>query len=80
MNAPEPGPDVWINRNATVGATHVGEQVFGSRVSILTGAVVVGGIAIGDDSVITANALLPIAGPPNSTVHATRSVILPRRF
>lgn len=58
MNAPEPGPDRWINRNLAMGAS-----------------------LNGHDSVITANALLPpIDVPPNSTVHAARSVTLPGRL
>lgn len=72
MNAPDPGPDVWIRRNVTVGATHSGDPVIGNPVPILTGAIMVGGI--------TAHALRAVAVPSSGTVDAARPDTLSRRL
>ncbi|HYO95920.1 MAG TPA: DapH/DapD/GlmU-related protein [Polyangiaceae bacterium] len=77
------GDDVHIRQNTTCGVAHRGDPrgrkpIIGNRVDIGAGAVVVGGITIGDDSVIGANAVVLQDVPPNSVAVGIPARILPR--
>lgn len=72
------GSDFWVNHNVTIGANG-GVPVIGDRVTVRTGAVVVGPISIGDDCVITANAVVSRDMPAGHVAYAPRTVIRPRR-
>lgn len=76
--AKEIGSDFFIGHNVTVGS-HRGIPRIGDRVMIRTGAVVVGQIEIGDDTTITANAVVTTDMPPNTVAYAPRTVISPKR-
>ena len=62
--AQEIGSDFWVNHNVTIGSNH-GVPRIGNRVTVRTGAVVVGPIFVADDCIVTANAVvardMPIA-------------------
>ncbi len=73
------GSDFWVNHNVTIGANG-GIPVIGDRVTVRTGAVVVGPISIGDDCIITANAVVSRSMPPGHVAYAPRTVIRPRRM
>jgi serine O-acetyltransferase len=65
------GDDVHIRQNTTLGVAHNGDQVtdrpvVGDRVDIGAGAVIIGHITIGHDSVIGANAVVTKDIPPLS--------------
>ena len=79
VSADRIGSDFWINQNVTIGWINGKRPVIGDRVSILTGAVAVGGITIGDDVTITANAVVNTDVPSESRVYAQRSVIISSR-
>jgi serine acetyltransferase/acyl-coenzyme A synthetase/AMP-(fatty) acid ligase len=66
------GDDVFIRQNTTFGVRSVDDlnakPTIGSRVDIGAGAVIVGDITIGDNSIIGANAVVYMNIPPNSIV------------
>lgn len=76
--AREVGSDFWINHNVTVGA-HRGTPIIGNRVTIRTGAVVVGPITVGDDAYISANAVVSQDMPAATAAYAPRTVFVPRK-
>ena len=70
LGAREIGNDVHIRQNTTFGVARRGDPrwmkpVIGDRVDIGTGAVIVGGITIGHDSGVGANAVVTKDVPPN---------------
>jgi acetyltransferase-like isoleucine patch superfamily enzyme len=75
--AKEIGSDFWVNHLVTVGSNG-GIPSIGDRVTIRTGAVVVGPITVGDDALITANAVLHTDMPANHVAYAPRTVISAR--
>lgn len=83
------GDDCAIRQNVTIGAARVGPDrrgrefnddhpVFGDRVVIGAGAVVVGPIRIGDDVKIGPNAVVRTDVPSGATIVAPDSVLLQR--
>lgn len=61
------GEDVWINQQVTVGRGSTGSRpTIGDRVAIRAGAIVIGGLRVGNDSVIGAGAVVTHDVPPNS--------------
>jgi serine O-acetyltransferase len=71
------GDDCVIRQNVTIGAAvKVEAPRLGNRVELGAGAVIVGGITIGDDVRIGPNAVVMMNSPANSTV----VVPLPRIF
>ena len=80
------GDDVFIRQNTTFGVRSVDDlnakPTIGSRVDIGAGAVIVGDITIGDNSIIGANAVVYMNIPPNSIVSGVPGRIVgtnPRR-
>lgn len=70
LGAREIGNDVHIRQNTTFGVARRGDPrwlkpIIGDRADIGTGAVIVGGITIGHDSVVGANAVVTKDVPPN---------------
>jgi serine O-acetyltransferase len=72
LGAREIGSDVWIRQNTTFGIRSVDDvrakPVIGNFVDIGAGAVIVGNITIGDNSIIGANTVVFSNVPPNSIV------------
>ena len=76
------GDDVVIRNNVTVGLRRTGVRgapVFGNRVDIGAGAVIVGPIHIGDDVSIGANAVVLQDVPANSIAVGVPATIKPKR-
>jgi serine O-acetyltransferase len=76
------GDDVVIRNNVTVGLRRTNERgapVFGDRVDIGAGAVILGPIRIGDDVSIGANAVVLTDVPPNSIAIGVPAHIRPKR-
>lgn len=77
------GDDCLIRHNVTIGAARkgVGQATprIGDRVEIGTGAVLIGGITIGDDVVIGANAVVRVDVPANAVVLPPEPTIVIRR-
>ncbi len=74
------GDDVHIRQNTTFGVKRRGDPrwlkpVIGSRCDIGAGAVIVGAIEVGDDSVVGANAVLAQSVPASSVVLAVKPQI-----
>lgn len=70
VHAKSIGNNVSLFHNITIGA-NVGTDklpIIGDNVTIFTGAVVVGGVKIGDNSIIGANSVITKDVPANSTV------------
>lgn len=70
LGAREIGNDVHIRQNTTFGVARRGDPrwlkpIIGDRADIGTGAVIVGGITIGHDAVVGANAVVTKDVPPN---------------
>lgn len=62
------GRNVYIEANVTI-ADHKGQYpIVGNNVRIRTGAVIMGGVRIGDDAVIGANSVVTSSVPANTTV------------
>lgn len=61
------GKDCWINQQVTIGySDKVNCPTIGNNVNIKAGAKVIGGITIGDDVIIGANAVVVKDVPPHS--------------
>jgi serine O-acetyltransferase len=78
------GDDVHVRQNVTLGVRKRGDHrwlrpVIGDRCDIGAGAVIVGGITVGDDSVIGANVVLSESVPPGSIVTVPKPVMRQRR-
>ena len=78
IHAQEIGENFTIFHNCTIGA-NVGTKglpIIGNHVTIFTGAVVVGGVKICDNSIIGANAVITKNVPANSTVVGNPAYII----
>lgn len=78
------GDDCHLRQNVTMGVKRRGDPIvqrptIGHRCDFGAGAVVVGGITVGDDSVIGANVVLAEDVPPGSVVTLPRPTIRARR-
>lgn len=70
------GKNFWVNQNVTVGSNKTGNPTIGDDVSIRTGAVVIGGIKIGNRVKIGANAFVDFDIPDDSIVVAPRVALI----
>jgi serine O-acetyltransferase len=78
------GDDVHLRQNVTMGVRRRGDPrwlrpVIGDRCDIGAGAVIVGGITVGEDSVIGANVVLAESVPAGSIVTVPKPIVRPRR-
>ncbi len=78
------GDDVHLRQNTTLGVAHRGDArwlkpTIGDRVDIGAGAVIVGNIHVGHDSVVGANAVVLKDVPPWSIAVGVPAVIKPRK-
>jgi serine O-acetyltransferase len=83
ISAIQIGDDTHLRQNITMGVRRRGDPrwlrpTIGSRCDIGAGAVIVGGITVGDDSVIGANVVVAEEVPPGSIVTVPKPVIRPR--
>jgi serine O-acetyltransferase len=82
LNARAIGDDVHIRQNTTLGVISAdrpwGIPTIGNRVEIGCGAVILGPITVGDDSIIGANAVVRTDVPPNSMAVGVPARIIPR--
>ena len=79
VNARKIGRNFWVNQNVTVGAGKGGMPAFGDDCAVRTGAVVVGGITIGDRVTIGANAFVDFDVPDDSLVVCQRAQIIKKK-
>lgn len=70
------GSDFHVNQNVTIGVHRGKKPIIGDRVKIHAGAVVVGGVTIGDDVIIAPNAFVNFDVPSGKKVFPARSVIV----
>ena len=70
------GRDFFINQNVTIGLKGGKKPVIGNNVRVCTGAVVFGGITVGDNVVIAPNAVVDFDVPAGKKVFPARSVIV----
>lgn len=82
LGAREIGDDVILRQNTTLGIRSTDDlkakPVIGNRVDIGAGAVVVGNITVGDNSVVGANSVVFTNVPPNSVVLGVPAKIVGR--
>lgn len=79
VNARKIGRNFWVNQNVTIGAGKGGMPAFGDDCAVRTGAVVVGGITIGDRVTIGANAFVDFDVPDDSLVVCHRAQIIKKK-
>lgn len=79
VNAKKIGRNFWVNQNVTIGTNKGGVPTFGDDCAVRTGAVVVGGITIGDRVTIGANAFVDFDVPDDSIVAAPRGQIIRKK-
>ena len=72
VSAESIGSDFFVSHNVTIGWAHGQRPTIGNRVAILVGAVVAGGITIGDDVTIGPNAVVNFDIPSGAKVYAQR--------
>ena len=70
------GDNFHVNQNVTIGVSKGGMPAIGNNVRILTGAVVLGGVTIGDNVVIAPNAFVNFDVPAGKKVFPARSIIV----
>lgn len=68
ITAKEIGEDCWINQQVTIGYNGTESPTIGNRVKIHAGAIVIGGIHLGDDCVVGAGAVVTKDVPPGAVV------------
>jgi serine O-acetyltransferase len=68
INAKEIGDNLYINHLVTIGEKNGKKPIIGSNVQIHAGAIIIGGITIGDNAIIGAGAVVVKDVPNNSTV------------
>jgi serine O-acetyltransferase len=82
LNARAIGDDVHIRQNTTMGVISVDRAreipTIGNRVEIGCGACILGGVTVGDDSIIGANAVVRCDVPPHSLAVGVPARIIPR--
>jgi serine O-acetyltransferase len=73
------GKNCWINQEVTLGYVNEhGLPIIGDNVHVTAGAKVLGGITIGDNSLVGANAVVVKDVPPNCTVVGIPAYIIKR--
>jgi serine O-acetyltransferase len=73
------GKNCWINQEVTLGfVDENGLPILGDNVHITAGAKVLGGVTIGDNSIVGANAVVVKDVPPNCTVVGIPAFIIRR--
>ena len=73
------GENCWINQQVTIGyANKVDAPTIGDNVAVKAGAKVIGGITLGNNSVVGANAVVVKDVPENCTVGGVPAIILRR--
>lgn len=60
------GENCLIHQNCTIGDKNGGRPTIGNNVTIYAGAIILGNITIGDNSIIGANSTVFYSCPPNS--------------
>lgn len=68
LNAESIGQNLYVNHLVTVGEINGKRPIIGNNVSIYTGAIIIGGITIGDNVKIGAGCVVTKDIPSNSTV------------
>lgn len=72
------GSDCWINQQVTIGYQGSKNPVIGDRVKILAGAKVIGGVTLGNDVTVGANAVVVRDVPDGCTVVGVPARIIKR--
>lgn len=73
------GKQCYVNQQVTIGYSRNGAPKIGDNVDIKAGAKIVGGICVGDDVIIGANAVVTKDVPPHSVVVGNPCHIIKRR-
>ncbi|MEP3836584.1 MAG: hypothetical protein ABJM36_03000 [Algibacter sp.] len=68
LNADSIGENLYVNHLVTVGEVNGKRPTIGNNVSIYTGAIIIGGISIGDNVIIGAGSVVTKDIPDNCTV------------
>lgn len=68
INAQSIGDDFLVSQQVTIGWGKGGEPIIGNNVKVFAGAIIVGGITIGDNAVIGAGAVVTKDVPANTLV------------
>ena len=79
INGQSIGENCWINQQVTIGYSNTTDRpVIGNNVTINAGAKVIGGVTIGDNSIVGANAVVVKNVPRNVTVVGVPAYIVRR--
>ena len=70
------GENCMIHQNCTIGDREGGRPTIGNNVTIFAGAMILGDITIGDNSIIGANSVVTKSCPPNSILVGTPAKIV----
>lgn len=75
------GENVEIFQNVTIGMSLIskhgqGQPIIGNNVKLYAGAVIAGGITVGDNVIVGANAVVVKDVPPNSTIIGGKPTII----
>jgi serine O-acetyltransferase len=80
LNAESIGRDLYVFHNVTVGNDYrTGRPRLGERVFLGAGAMVIGGVVIGDDVVVGAGSVVTASVPPSSVVVGNPARMVARR-
>ena len=70
------GENCMIHQNCTIGDRKGGRPTIGNNVVIYAGAMILGDISIGDNTIIGANSVVTKSCPPNSILLGTPAKIV----
>ncbi|MDG1572734.1 serine acetyltransferase [Robiginitalea sp. M366] len=78
LNAESIGANFYVNQLVTIGEVDGKRPVIGDNVSVYSGAIIIGGITIGNHVQVGAGAVVVKDVPPNSTVVGNPARIIPK--
>lgn len=79
ISAKKIGRNCWVNQQVTIGYNGLEAPVLGDNVTVYAGAKIIGGVTIGNDVIVGANAVVCKSVPDNVVVGGVPSRVIRKR-